>query len=800
MPAIDYTSRDYASLREELISVIKERIPDWNSGDPSDVGLALVEAFAYLGDVTSYYTDRVVNEAYLSTATQRQSVIDIARMLGYTPATSMPAIIGSLTIYNPGSTPTTVYTGTQFTGNVVDGGVQKQVVFEVQLDSAAISWSSIKSVDVPSNGSITVRAVQGSTAFQQTLGVSDGSSDQEFVIPTGSLIEGSLYVASGTIGGYDGANANADPLYGYARYGNTAWDNGPIIYARTTGLAALLPSQNAYSLIVDADSVRLRFGDGVNGRIPPKDHTIYATYRTGGGRFGNVPAGTRLTGPANLYGISNSDAFGGTEPESNASIRKNAPATFRSRNRAVTKRDFSDIALTYPGVAKAQARANNATSVTLYVSPQSSSGYAAPGYYVASVLARYRTSTINTLVLSSIPAGIITATAASGTSSTTTRTVTTTAAHGFTAGQTVTVYFGDSNYDGSFTIASVPSTTTFTYSASTSTSSAATLTTKYLTQGTMSVSGLGDGYDKSNTPFTLITSDSANPDPSTGVGRPTVRYSAGISTTTTGITTSGTLGTGSTATPATGTATFQTGTSPVVATTPLNFPQVGEKVTIGGSVAATVTSISTNSFTFSYTSSSLTASTSSTVASAADGNSGTNAVASAGVVISGEDTDFEALRGKVEAFLEERSSAGTNVTVSGPLYEDVMITATIYVESTVAQSAAIKAAKDTILSIFDYENIEMGAVVRKQSIAGELSKLAEIGYATVDLLSLSGGNDTDMISSGTGGVLRLLSGLRSGTSAFTASQGSGYAKDTYTEGNMVIKIGGSTGIADLGTA
>lgn len=42
---IDYTSRDYEAIREELIARIKERIPEWNGADNSDFGVVLAEAF-----------------------------------------------------------------------------------------------------------------------------------------------------------------------------------------------------------------------------------------------------------------------------------------------------------------------------------------------------------------------------------------------------------------------------------------------------------------------------------------------------------------------------------------------------------------------------------------------------------------------------------------------------------------------------------------------------------------------------------------------------------------------------------
>jgi len=83
--SIDYTSRDYYALRDALIQRVKERTGNkWSGNDPSDFGVALVESFAYMGDLVNYYIDRVANESYIGTATQRQNVLNLASMLGYT--------------------------------------------------------------------------------------------------------------------------------------------------------------------------------------------------------------------------------------------------------------------------------------------------------------------------------------------------------------------------------------------------------------------------------------------------------------------------------------------------------------------------------------------------------------------------------------------------------------------------------------------------------------------------------------------------------------------------------------------
>ncbi|WP_164209373.1 hypothetical protein, partial [Stenotrophomonas maltophilia] len=49
---------------------------------PTDPTLALVDAFAEVADILSFYQDRVLNEGYLSTAVEYRSLALIGRGLG----------------------------------------------------------------------------------------------------------------------------------------------------------------------------------------------------------------------------------------------------------------------------------------------------------------------------------------------------------------------------------------------------------------------------------------------------------------------------------------------------------------------------------------------------------------------------------------------------------------------------------------------------------------------------------------------------------------------------------------------
>ncbi|HEX6899520.1 MAG TPA: putative baseplate assembly protein [Thermoanaerobaculia bacterium] len=59
-----------------------------DAGDPSP---ALLDAWAVVGDVLTFYQERIANEGYLRTATERRSVLELARLVGYAPRPGVAA-------------------------------------------------------------------------------------------------------------------------------------------------------------------------------------------------------------------------------------------------------------------------------------------------------------------------------------------------------------------------------------------------------------------------------------------------------------------------------------------------------------------------------------------------------------------------------------------------------------------------------------------------------------------------------------------------------------------------------------
>ena len=124
------------------------------------------------------------------------------------------------------------------------------------------------------------------------------------------------------------------------------------------------PSISTSSVETDNDGVSsLRFGDDQYGRRPFDAERVVARYRIGNGELGNIgwgtlvhlvdpgvviPAITRIWQPL--------AASGGSEPETIEHVRQIAPEAFRAiQFRAVTERDWEEMALRHPDVAAAKA-------------------------------------------------------------------------------------------------------------------------------------------------------------------------------------------------------------------------------------------------------------------------------------------------------------------------------------------------------------------------------------------------------------------------------------------------------------
>src|SRR5215831_10527216 len=90
-PPIDYLAKDFLSFRKALSDFSALRYPEWQERSEADFGVMFMEALCSLADDLSYTQDRIAAEASLPTATQRRSIVRLARLVDYEPAPATAA-------------------------------------------------------------------------------------------------------------------------------------------------------------------------------------------------------------------------------------------------------------------------------------------------------------------------------------------------------------------------------------------------------------------------------------------------------------------------------------------------------------------------------------------------------------------------------------------------------------------------------------------------------------------------------------------------------------------------------------
>lgn len=356
----EYRARDAPSLLAAMRQRIPALLPEWTGFESeTDAGTVLLELFAYMGDILSYYIDAAANESFLATAQTRRSVIDHLRLIGYRLATAAPASAElTLTIPAPCTGPVTVRRGDAFTTRRTSD--TPSVRFEyARPDDLVLDCSDFDPVDATTlRARTTIPVSEGRLVRDDVLGVSDGTPGQRFALTRSRLILPPTGAAVPVPPALEVVSEAGGVL--------TPWQ------VRET-LAFSGPGQHDIAVEIDADDrAEIVFG----ADAPPAGAQIRATYRTGGGAQGNVAPGTIQTIAAapelvlRAAAVTNlSAATGGAERESIEHAAASAPRVFRSLGRAVTASDFEALAAAFAGVGKVRAAPQGWNTVALFIAP-----------------------------------------------------------------------------------------------------------------------------------------------------------------------------------------------------------------------------------------------------------------------------------------------------------------------------------------------------------------------------------------------------------------------------------------------
>jgi hypothetical protein len=144
---INYTARNFADIRAELVDMVRQYYPDiFNDFNDASVGMMLLELNAAVGDMLSVNTDRMFQETQIDYAKERKSILSMARTFGLKIPGKRPSVtIVDFTVTLPvlGDSFDVSYAPLISDGSQVSGGGK---IFETTNDIDFLSPFSIGGV------------------------------------------------------------------------------------------------------------------------------------------------------------------------------------------------------------------------------------------------------------------------------------------------------------------------------------------------------------------------------------------------------------------------------------------------------------------------------------------------------------------------------------------------------------------------------------------------------------------------------------------------------------------------------
>jgi len=201
---INYRFGDYLSIRYALLIARPGEVelvnwrpttevnPELQQGD---LAVQMIEWWAYLGDILSFYNERIANQSYLLTASLPESVQGLIRILGYRPRPGIGAT-GTLAAAITGTKSFTLPAGFQIQSKPGPG--QQPQIFELMAPTLVQPPDIIPAAPAPSTSLIGSAGSNGSSVLLQGVVTSAKAGDQLLLLDTGWPTQGSWSVATVT--------------------------------------------------------------------------------------------------------------------------------------------------------------------------------------------------------------------------------------------------------------------------------------------------------------------------------------------------------------------------------------------------------------------------------------------------------------------------------------------------------------------------------------------------------------------------------------------------------------------------
>ena len=323
---LNVTELDFDSIKTSLRTFLRQQT-EFQDYDFEGAGLSvLLDILAYNTHYNAYYLNMIANEAFLDSASLRNSVVSHAKRVGYTPrSVRAPRAIVTVNVAtssaNAGSL--TIPSGYAFSSSQLDGVSYNFVTIESNTTTTKVANNFIFT---------NVPIYQGQLVSYGYTNSISSNPKQTFTIPDANIDTSTLKVS------VTQSSSNTETA----------------IYDLSTNALTVDSTSEVYYLQEGkGGEYEIYFGDDVLGKKIPDGGIISVEYlitdSAASNKANSFVSTVSIGGFSTIYVNSILAASGGTQRESVDSIKFAAPLSLLSQNRAVTKNDYIKLILqNYP--------------------------------------------------------------------------------------------------------------------------------------------------------------------------------------------------------------------------------------------------------------------------------------------------------------------------------------------------------------------------------------------------------------------------------------------------------------------
>jgi len=312
---INVTELDFDAIKQNLKTFLSGQTEFQDYDFEGSAMSVLLDVLAYNTHYNALYNNLAVNEMFLDSARKRNSIVSLAKMLGYTPRSSQCATATVNVI---------VSSNTAGASNLT---IPAYSQFNTTINDRPLTFYNIGSSTAIANGNTytfnNLEITEG-TPISNKITV---SSTTRFIIPNTDVDLNTLNVRV--------QENSSSSLY------------EP--FTRSDTIVTVTADTKAYWVKeIDDGYYEVTFGDDIIGKSLASGNVVHLDYFVSskdvanGARNFTYNGSTLLSG-ATVSVITISPAANGSDKEENDSIRWNAPRYYASQNRAVTPDDYKTL-------------------------------------------------------------------------------------------------------------------------------------------------------------------------------------------------------------------------------------------------------------------------------------------------------------------------------------------------------------------------------------------------------------------------------------------------------------------------